>query len=245
LQMALDLPAIANTYYGGHADAFPSPITSRYEIGWCFQYSEWPQDLKDQYAYNPTKAKQLLSDAGYPTGFKTNLLADATGDFDLYQIVKSYFAAIGVDMTIQSMDSASWNSFVRARKQDALCASANGFLGLSFEPTRQLQRLQTGYSTNWLAVSDATFDTYLPKAMAATSIDGVKQVVRTMDEYVARQHFLISLVQPSLYALYQPWLKGFNGQNFALSGVSTGPLMIGFYGARFWIDSGVKKSLGH
>ena len=245
LQMALDLPSIASTYYGGHADAFPSPITSRYEIGWCFQYSEWPQDLKDQYAYNPTKAKQLLSDAGYPTGFKTNLLADATGDFDLYQIVKSYFAAIGVDMTIQSMDSASWNSFVRARKQDALCASANGFLGLSFEPTRQLQRLQTGYSTNWLAVSDATFDTYLPKAMAATSIDGVKQVVRTMDEYVARQHFLISLVQPSLYALYQPWLKGFNGQNFALSGVSTGPLMIGFYGARFWIDSGVKKSLGH
>jgi len=77
--------------------------------------------------------------------------------------------------------------------------------------------------------------------MAATSIDGVKQVVRTMDEYVARQHFLISLVQPSLYALYQPWLKGYNGQNSPSSGVSTGPLMIGFYGARFWIDSGVKS----
>ena len=143
------------------------------------------------------------------------------------------------------MDSASWNSFVRGRKQDALAASANGFLGLSFEPTRQLQRLQTGYSTNWLAVSDPTFDTFLPKAMAATTIDDVKQVVRTMDEYVARQHFIISLVQPSLYAFYQPWLKGFNGQNFALSGISTGPLMLGFYGSRFWIDANLKESMGH
>ena len=245
MQMALDLPAIASSYYADNADAFPSPITSRYEIGWAFQYSEWPQDLKDEYAYNPTAAKKLLSDAGYPSGFKTNLVADASGDFDLYQIVKSYFLAVGIDMSIQPMDSAAWNSFVRARKQDALCASANGFLGLSFEPTRQLQRLSTGYSTNWLAVSDPTFDTYLPKAMAATSINEVKQVVRTMDEYVARQHFIISRVQPNLYALYQPWLKGYNGQNFALSGVSTGPLMLGFYGARFWIDTTLKTSMGH
>jgi len=37
------------------------------------------------------------------------------------------------------------------------------------------------------------------------------------------------------YALYQPWLKGFNGQNFAISGFQ-GPVLIGFYGARFWIE---------
>ena len=37
-----------------------------------FPYEEWPQDLKDEYAYNPTAAKKLLADAGYPNGFKTN-----------------------------------------------------------------------------------------------------------------------------------------------------------------------------
>jgi peptide/nickel transport system substrate-binding protein len=245
LQMALDLPTIASNYYGGYVDAFPSPITSRYEIGWAFQYSEWPQDLKDEYAYNPTKAKQLLSDAGYPTGFKTNVVADAAGDMDLLQIVKSYFAAVGIDMEIKAMESAAWSTFVRGRKHDQLAASSNGFLGLSFEPTRQLQRLQTGYSTNWLAVSDPTFDTFLPKGMAATSVDGVKQVVRTMDEYVARQHFIISLVQPSFFALYQPWFKGYSGQNMSVSGAGSSPLFLGFYASRFWIDQNVKKSLGH
>ena len=137
------------------------------------------------------------------------------------------------------MDSASWNSFVRGRKQDALAASANGFLGLSFEPTRQLQRLQTGYSTNWLAVSDPTFDTFLPKAMAATTIDDVKQVVRTMDEYVARQHFTVSLLQMMTFSLVQPWLKGYNGQNNAIYG-TYGPSLLFFYPARFWIDNGIK-----
>ena len=242
LQLALDLPSIAKNYYDGYADAFPSPITSRYEIGWALQYSEWPADLQAQYAYNTTLAKQLLAQAGYPTGFNTDVVADAGGDMNLLQIVQSYFAAINVNMSIQTMDSASWNSFVRARKQDALAASANGFLGLSFEPTRQLQRLSTGYSTNWLAVSDPTFDAFLPQAMAATSIAAEKQIVRTMDQYVAQQHFIISLVQPSFFALTQPWLKGFDGQNFSLSGVSTGPLMLGFYGARFWIDSNIKSS---
>ena len=75
LQLALNLPSIANNYYNGYADVFASPITSRYEIGWALQYSEWPADLQSQYAYNPTLAKQLLAQAGYPNGFNTDVVA--------------------------------------------------------------------------------------------------------------------------------------------------------------------------
>jgi len=44
-----------------------------------FPYEEWPQDLKDEYSYNPTMAKEILADAGYPDGFKTNVVASITG----------------------------------------------------------------------------------------------------------------------------------------------------------------------
>jgi hypothetical protein len=45
------------------------------------------------------------------------------------------------------------------------------------------------------------------------------------------------------YALYQPWLKGYNGQHGSISG-SEGPQLLFFYPARFWIDQNLKKSLG-
>ena len=76
MQIALDLPGIAENYYKGTVEPYPSTLTSRYMKGWGFPYEEWPQDLKDEYSYNPTAAKKLLADAGYPNGFKTNIIAE-------------------------------------------------------------------------------------------------------------------------------------------------------------------------
>jgi ABC-type transport system substrate-binding protein len=56
--------------------------------GWGLPYEDWPQDLKDEYAYNPNKSKELLAEAGYPNGLKTNIVADATGDIDLSFLTK-------------------------------------------------------------------------------------------------------------------------------------------------------------
>ena len=78
MQMAIDLPGLAKTYYKGTVEPYPSTITARALKGWGFPYEEWPQDLKDEYAYNPKMAKKLLADAGYPDGFKTNIVANTS-----------------------------------------------------------------------------------------------------------------------------------------------------------------------
>jgi len=79
-------------------------LTSYAETGWGLPYDQWPQDLKDQYAYNPTAAKALLAAAGFPTGFNTDIVVDSAVDTDFLQIVKSYFTAIGVNIDIKVMD---------------------------------------------------------------------------------------------------------------------------------------------
>ena len=104
MQMAIDLPTIAKDYYHGLVEPYPSTVTSESMKGWGFPYGEWPQELKDEYAYNPTGAKQLLADAGYPDGFKTKVAADVTWDMDLLQIIKSYFAQVGIDMEILPLE---------------------------------------------------------------------------------------------------------------------------------------------
>jgi len=73
----------------------------------------------------------------------------------------------------------------------------------------------------------------------------IKKIVRDANEYVARQHFAISLVQPVQYSLFQPWLKGYSGQFFAVSAASGGPPLYFFYPARFWVDRKLKKQMGH
>ena len=211
--------------------------------GYGFPYEQWPQDLKDEYAYNPTAAKKLLADAGYPNGFKTNIVADAAGDPDLLQIVKSYFTQIGIDMEIRPMDTASWMAFVATgHKEDQLAQRAQGSLGQTYEPLRQLNRFVTAYPANYNMVSDTVFDSFKPKAMADINIDDIKQVLRDANEYVARQHFAISLLQPNLFALYQPWFKGYSGQ---FGSIAQSQLLLGFYTSHFWIDQSLKKSMGH
>ena len=163
-------------------------------------------------------------------------------DLDLLQIVRSYFAAIGINMQINVMNYTSWLSYVMTNHlHDQLAARGVGSLGFGYEPMRQLSRFTTGYQVNYLMVSDPVYDAFYTNAMAATSTDTVKQIVRDANEYVAQQHFAISLLEPQTYALCQPWLKGYRGQSGSIpSGSNSG--LLGFYASRFWIDLSQKRS---
>ena len=246
MQMAINLPEIATNYYQGQSDPWPSTLTSNYMVGFGLPYNEWPQDLKDEYAYNPTTAKKLLSDAGYSTGFKTNIVVSNDSDLALLQIVKAYFAAVNIDMEIRTMDPAAWTSFVRTRRaQDQMSTRAAGALGHTFQPSRMINRFQMSYIADEINVNDPVFDAFYPKAMAATTVEEMNQVLKDCDEYVARQHYVISLLQPKLFNLYQPWVNGYAAQSKAISGGSAGAQLLFFYPARFWIDNNLKKSFGH
>jgi ABC-type oligopeptide transport system substrate-binding subunit len=120
-----------------------------------------------------------------------------------------------------------------------------GSLGRAHEPLRQLTRFQTNYSTNYFMVSDPIYDAFYTKAQQSTSVEGVKQALRDANEYAARQHFAISLIEPLQYSLYQPWLKGFNGQFGSTCGQAGSPQSVSFYMARFWIDRKLKQQMGH
>jgi len=246
MQMAIDLPTICRTYYGNTCLPYPCSVTSNYKKGWGFPYEEWPQDLKEEYGYNPTEARQLLADAGYPNGFKTNIVAEETGDMDLLKIVKSYFTDVGIDMEIRTMDPTAGADYINGRKHDQLAQrGVGGKIGRLFvPPVHDLGRLATGQAGNHLMVSDPLYDAFYTKAMSTTSFEGIMQILRDCSEYVARQHFDISLLQPMEHSLYQPWFKGYTGQHSSISG-SLGPQLLFFYGARFWIDQNLKQKMGH
>ena len=95
LSMAVDRATIAKLHPGAVATAsFFPPGTQGYDSG-----------LESTYAYNPTQAKQLLAEAGYPHGFSftVNTVGDQM-DIDL-QAIQQDWQNIGVHMTIEHATS--------------------------------------------------------------------------------------------------------------------------------------------
>jgi hypothetical protein len=143
-------------------------------------------------------------------------------------------------MSIQSMDPASWNQYVtRNHQQDAIVARNQACVGRVSPMFVNLVKFSTGC---YNMVSDPVFDACYPAAMADTNINDIKQVVITACKEVAQQHYVTALVTPNAFNFYQQWLKGYNGQ---VTAFGLGSNILGFYGARFWIDQTLKASMGH
>ena len=238
MQMAIDMPTIAKTYYQNFADPTPVSLTAPYETGYAWPYAEWPASLQAEYAYNPTQAKQLLAAAGYPNGFTTTFTCPSSVDLNLFQIVQSYFASVGINMSINAMDPAAFTAFVQTnRSQTGLAARTNGSLGTTSPPLMHITRLLINNSADYMEINDPAYNSLEAQANSAPTIAGVQQVVQGLDQIIAQQHYLICLPTPTQFAICQPELKGYTGQDYAvtMSG-GAGPQLLGFFAARFWIE---------
>jgi len=61
-------------------------------------------DVLPKYAYDPKKAKQLLTEAGFPNGFKSKLTILAVVPYvDIAPVLQDYWRKVGVDMEIEAV----------------------------------------------------------------------------------------------------------------------------------------------
>ena len=242
LQEAVNMPLIASTYYNGQANSDPMGLTSNIMGvgGWGDPYVNWPAALKTQYAYNPTNTKTLLAAAGYPNGFTTDIVAASYCDQGLLQLVQSEFASVGVTMSIQVVDSATYNSYVIAsHKEDALFTQTQGMLGLAQDPFSTLQHFTTGAATNPELVSDSKIDAWYAQAQASTTVDQVKQILHDESLYVAQQFYAVNISDPYQFIIRQPWVKGMQGK---MGGTSVQNQDMGSFCYGDWVDQNVKNS---
>ena len=124
LNHAVDVDSIIKQVYEGQAVALSGQYALPAELG-------FNPDLK-RFPYDPAKAKQILSEAGYPKGF-TLIFAYPTGrypkDKEIGEILSSYFEAVGVKVVQRPLE---WGQFNKERKDQTL---GHMFLvGLLFNP---------------------------------------------------------------------------------------------------------------
>lgn len=79
--------------------------------------------------YDPVKAKQLLTEAGYPNGFDAGDLTPSPPYFDLGEAVANYLGAIGIKTTLRTMERAAFIAARNAKQLRGLCVCGSGRYG--------------------------------------------------------------------------------------------------------------------
>ena len=240
LQMALDLETINDTYYGGFAQwQNPRFLGAK---GFYTEWEEWPTELKQYYTYDPEGAERLLDEAGYPRGadgvrFKFEHQHRDIGDVGYVEILVSYWADIGVDVTLSITEwpaiAANYTEMSFESIYGAMAAeSPNWGMGHYNNADLLWRRGFVGGVEN--PVLAATQDAYF----GATSLDDQMKAAREFGMELIRQHYLIWGPLAPGYQASQPWLKGFNGETLNTVFYAQNVL------ARLWIDQDLKREMG-
>ena len=240
LQMALDLETINDTYFMGHA-LWENPAFNGVK-GFYTPFEEWPEDLKQYYRYDPEGAEKLLDEAGYPRGadgvrFKADYLHRNVIDLGYPEIAASYFADIGVDVTINIADSATWWATRGEHNYEMIqgdMAHPGGVWIMNAHRTGAPASLEyLPFPDN--SVLNAASDAF----QAATTVEEQLKASREYDMEVMKLHNQIwGPVAPKFQA-NQAWVKGFNGE-FSLGDIVNQSILV-----RLWIDSELKEAMGH
>jgi peptide/nickel transport system substrate-binding protein len=145
------------------------------------------------YPYNPDKAKQLLTEAGYPNGFKTPFLGfpDATMNNRVLTIAQ-YLGKVGITSDIQIISSAELTD-----------RQTNGFgwngliwnsLGQSMDVTDTLNRYYAASNMNFVSMlKPADWVQGIADAVAAPDFTTKQKVVQNLMSLVSDKYCLMLL----------------------------------------------------
>jgi peptide/nickel transport system substrate-binding protein len=237
LNMAVNKQEIVSSYYNGHAEVFGYPQHPTFE-GYWEPLEAMPDSVKELFAYNPAKAKQLLTEAGYPNGFsfKVEVCACNPDQMDLLPLIAAYLEQVGVKVEIQPMEYGAFYSAMMTKTHTAGYLMGKGVIN----PTRTLSNsFGTGEPWNVSMLSDSALDAKFADMYTIRDEAARQDMVKAMTREILGKAPYIWLPTGYSYTAWWPWVKNYDGELRAAA-VKPGPIY-----ARLWIDQDMKKQMGH
>jgi peptide/nickel transport system substrate-binding protein len=117
------------------------------------------------YPYDPKKAKELLTQAGYPNGFKTKIIYRTADDEKLFVAMQGYLKAVGIDAALEPITMQNFAQMINVGWENSM---VRWYIpaGIDMHPGQAILRNMSRQATlhKSIARSDL-FETKLSKAV--------------------------------------------------------------------------------
>ena len=239
--MAIDLKTIRDNYFFGYGEWQPMGPIGTDVTGFTNPFETWPEELKKFWSYDSAGAERLLDEAGYPRGaggvrFQTSIMTNSErADVGYMELVGGYWKEIGVEVEIETLDTATFLGRANASDFDGLIdfwsvGADYGNLTSSLGGFRSVSVDTGGIFT------DPVFEAKWEELQAATG-DEYRRLAKALDMYVIEQHRYLWGVKFATFNVAQPWIVGYNGEMGLGNCAWNGPY------SRVWIDSQLKDEM--
>jgi len=218
---------------------------------------ELPADVRENFEYNPERARELLAEAGYPNGFKTTILIQNSAWEDSMSLVAANWADIGVETTLDLQISPAFNDVMFSGNYTGGVGAGLGGCSIWCNLNTCIQyRIATEeeiadeslrkFKGNIIAGSGYNIGFVDPVAKemldrAKLSLDAVEAhaILKEVNLYYLSQVPAIIPATLEVNQYWWPWIKNFYGENGA------GYFDRGLIYGSAWIDPDLKAEMGH
>ncbi len=116
-EYAIDKESLAKTFGYGYNQAAYQMVSS--------SSPAYDPNFSKARKYDVAKAKQLMTEAGYPNGFKTKIIAGPPGvNKDIVVAVQSYLGKIGIQCDLDFPEAAAYQAYATGTWKNALIYNA-------------------------------------------------------------------------------------------------------------------------
>ena len=166
------------------------------------------KESENIYQFDLNKAKELLTEAGYPNGFEIILKAPSNYQFhvDTAQILKEQLAKAGINVKIQEVEWGTWLSEVYAGKNYKM--TIIGFDG-KVTPFRTVERYGSKNHRNLVNFKSEEFDKVISKIVNAKDEETRTELYKESQRLLTEGAAAVFIQAPNYIAAVNKNLEGF------------------------------------
>ena len=237
ISMAIDRDAFINAIQGGKGEILNGEIHSGHSETYYTPLEKMPKEVRENFEYNPERARQLLAEAGYPNGFETTIQARAhEPDRDVVSFLVANWKDIGIDVKIDLLESAVFNGLLNKNEHAPLTFSANSVLA----PGATLYSYAVDESNAYhvAVVDDLEINEVYDKWEHTLDNVEANKILKGLNVLWHKKAYVAYLPTPYVSVAYWPWVENYAGEVNESQAFSVG----GIFG-RAWINSDLKAKI--